>query len=328
MDKPVDPQRYEAAKVMRNKLRDECVAFVQRFKKVHKRDPLPRDLEEIRGTVNDFAFQNKKYSLLKAKMVRQGVLPFDPVEEHRKREREELEAQGLAAAVADGANAQDKPVNVTAAGLRRRGTMYGGGFGAKAPGGGGMGATLGAKGFEAFGDPSVRKLKETIQQAERQNEELEEEISRLRYSLREYVGENEIVTALNRELEIKADLIKERDDEIRALIDEKTAIEEEKDAVRKEFEKHKIDALMKKTFREAVVRRKPTRQPAAAMRTSQTAGFLPRAQDSEASRRDSRSRSPRDGASDADGSVASLPPGQSLLPAASVEQGRDSGFVS
>lgn len=70
MDKPVDPQRFEAAKVMRNKLADECVAFVQKFKKVHKRDPLPKDLDEIRGTINDFVFQQKKYALLKAKMVR------------------------------------------------------------------------------------------------------------------------------------------------------------------------------------------------------------------------------------------------------------------
>lgn len=154
-----------------------------------------------------------------------------------------------------GFNPQDKAMNpnVTAAGLRRRGTLYGGGFGATA----GMGATQ-SKGFEAFGDPSVKKLKATIQQAERENAELEEEITRLRYTLQDHVGENEIVTGLNRELEIKADLIKERDDQIKDLIGEQQAIEEEKVAIRKEFEKYKIESLMKKNFRENVVRRKPT----------------------------------------------------------------------
>ena len=51
---------------------------------------------------------------------------------------------------------------------------------------------------------------------------------------------------MNRELEIKADLIKERDDQIKDLIDVKEGIETEKANVRKEFEKYKMEVLMKK----------------------------------------------------------------------------------
>ena len=62
---------------------------------------------------------------------------------------------------------------------------------------------------------------------------------------------------MNRELEIKADLMKERDDQIKDLIDERKQIEDDKLAIQKEFEKYKIQVLMKKNFGETLVRRKP-----------------------------------------------------------------------
>ena len=116
------------------------------------------------------------------------------------------------------------------------------------------------KGFgdAAFGDPSIKKLKEDIAAKERVNTELEDEITRLRYSLKNYVGDNEIVATLHKELEIKQDQIRDRDDEIKDLIDNKNQIEEEKIALSKEFEKHKITALLGKKFHTALIANKST----------------------------------------------------------------------
>ena len=79
-----------------------------------------------------------------------------------------------------------------------------------------------------MGDPSLKKLKEEIILRERQNAELEHEVTRLRYSLQDKVGDNEAVNALQKELEIKGDQVKDRDDEIQALVEEKEEIEQEK----------------------------------------------------------------------------------------------------
>lgn len=104
------------------------------------------------------------------------------------------------------------------------------------------------KGFhDAFlGDPSIKKLKEDILQKEKQNQELEDEIQRLRYNLMDKVGDNDVVHSLQREVQIKEDQMRDRDEEIKGLIGEKTGIEQEKIALRKEIEQLKIKQLLQK----------------------------------------------------------------------------------
>ena len=110
------------------------------------------------------------------------------------------------------------------------------------------GAFMSTKGFQdAFlGDPSIKKLKDDIQQKEKQNMELEDEIQRLRYNLMDKVGDNDVVIGLQREVEIKEDQMKDRDEEIKALIDEKAIIENEKIALKKEMEQLKVKQLLDK----------------------------------------------------------------------------------
>lgn len=104
------------------------------------------------------------------------------------------------------------------------------------------------KGFhDAFlGDPSIKKLKEDILQKEKQNNELEDEIQRLRYNLMDKVGDNDVVVSLQREVQIKEDQMRDRDEEIKGLINEKTGIEQEKITLRKEIEQLKIKQLLQK----------------------------------------------------------------------------------
>ena len=78
------------------------------------------------------------------------------------------------------------------------------------------------------------------QQKEKKNIELEDEIQRLRYNLMDKVGDNDAVLALQKEVEIKESLMKDRDDEIKDLIEAKTVIENEKIALRKEMDELKI----------------------------------------------------------------------------------------
>ena len=81
---------------------------------------------------------------------------------------------------------------------------------------------------------------------EKQNVELEDEIQRLRYNLMDKVGDNDVVVGLQREVEIKEDQMKERDEEIKTLIDEKAAIENEKNTLRKEIEQLEVKQLLDK----------------------------------------------------------------------------------
>lgn len=61
-------------------------------------------------------------------------------------------------------------------------------------------------------------------------------MTRLRYSLQDKVGENEAIMALQTELEHKGDQVKDRDDEIQALVEEKEEIEREKAELAKQIE--------------------------------------------------------------------------------------------
>jgi hypothetical protein len=65
---------------------------------------------------------------------------------------------------------------------------------------------------------------------------MEDEITRLRYMLQDNVGENEIVGGLQKELEIKENQMKGRDDEISELIEERNRIEQEKIDMNKQME--------------------------------------------------------------------------------------------
>jgi hypothetical protein len=60
------------------------------------------------------------------------------------------------------------------------------------------------------------------------------------------VGDNDVVLGLQREVEIKEDLMKDRDEEIKNLIHDKATIENEKIAFRKEIEQLKVKQLLQK----------------------------------------------------------------------------------
>lgn len=190
--------------------------WIANFKRAHLRDPTKTDMEVIKDQIDEFNFYNKKYILLKAKMIRQGLIqPKFDIQEPE-------------------ASTTDK-----GAALQRRMTMTGMKFNA-----GGGGNFTSSKGFGAlanaingtetfFADPSLKKLKEDISMKEVQNQQLEDEIARLRYMLQDNVGENDIVLGLQKELDIKENYMKERDDEINNLIQEKLDIENEKLALKK-----------------------------------------------------------------------------------------------
>jgi K+/H+ antiporter YhaU regulatory subunit KhtT len=61
--------------------------------------------------------------------------------------------------------------------------------------------------------------------------------------LQDNVGENEVVSGLTKELNIKENEMKERDDEISGLIEEKKEIEDAKNALAKQIEEMKSKSL-------------------------------------------------------------------------------------
>ena len=70
LDKPVDLKTFDQVKTVRNKLKAKIGVWVADFKRVHERDPWSQDYQEIKEDMDEFAFYNKKYQLMKAKMVR------------------------------------------------------------------------------------------------------------------------------------------------------------------------------------------------------------------------------------------------------------------
>lgn len=239
LDRPVDVKAFEALKAYRNKLKSDNIEWINKFKRAHRRDPTDRDLDEIREQIEEFNTSNNKYILMKAKMIRQGVIPLNLVTKAKMAE-------------------QPAPTGVAAAQKRmsKTGFKFDPRSDSPAPGNA-FGST---KGFqEAFlGDPSIKKLKEDITQKEKQNVELEDEIQRLRYNLMDKVGDNDVVINLQREVEIKEDLMKDRDDEIKTLIHEKATIENEKVALRKEIEQLKVKQLLQKNVAFTYATKKPS----------------------------------------------------------------------
>jgi len=176
LDRPVDVKAFESLKVYRNKLKNDNIEWINKFKRAHMRDPTDMDLDEIRDKIEEFDAQNRKYILMKAKMIRQGVIPPDLVGKAKAAEAPVAAAGSLA-----------PRASITRSGFFPRGE-------AAAP----VNAFGSTKGFEgAFvADPSIKKLREDIQQKEKKNIELEDEIQRLRYNLMDKVGDNDAVIAL------------------------------------------------------------------------------------------------------------------------------------
>lgn len=54
LDKPVDVKAFEALKVYRNKLKNDNIEWINKFKRAHKRDPLDIDLDEIKEQIEDY----------------------------------------------------------------------------------------------------------------------------------------------------------------------------------------------------------------------------------------------------------------------------------
>ena len=79
LEKPVDVKAFEALKIYRNKLKAENIEWINKFKRAHKREPTDIDLDEIKEQIKEYNTSNNKYILMKAKMIRQGVLPHNLV---------------------------------------------------------------------------------------------------------------------------------------------------------------------------------------------------------------------------------------------------------
>lgn len=71
LDKPVDFKTYEQVKNVRRKLKAKIGNWATDFRRVHGKDPERADYEEIEEEMKEYSFFNKKYTLMKAKLVRQ-----------------------------------------------------------------------------------------------------------------------------------------------------------------------------------------------------------------------------------------------------------------
>lgn len=228
LDRPVDPQAFEHLKAYRNKLKAQNIEWINKFKRAHRRDPTDRDLDEIKDDINDYNTSNHKYILMKAKMIRQGVIPADLVGKAK------IAQQAVTPA---GANAMQKAA-------ARTGFAFGARTESPAPATV-FGSTTGFQ--EAFlGDPSMKKLREDIQHKEKQNMELEDQIERLRHQLMDKVGADEAVEGLREEVNIKEAEMRGRDEQIEDLIAEKHDIEKEKQDLRKQIDQLKVEHLLQK----------------------------------------------------------------------------------
>ena len=157
LDNPVDLNYFEQIKSIRQMLKKKNADWVADYKRAFQRDPMKQDYEEIKDQMNEYELYNKKYSLMKAKMVRQGLWTTNFASK--------LEAQPE-----------------TNAAIKRRMTMTAGaGFGASAM------QPNSSKGFATtdmtIGDPSLKKMKEEISIKEQKNQELTDEIKRLKHRL-------------------------------------------------------------------------------------------------------------------------------------------------
>lgn len=85
-------------------------------------------------------------------------------------------------------------------------------------------------------NPSFKKMKEDIAMKEIKNQELQDQIKRLKKNLGAKGGESDMVKGLMKELEIQADLMKTRDAEIQDLLNERAEFEKKQLEHKKEAE--------------------------------------------------------------------------------------------
>jgi hypothetical protein len=141
LDHPVDLELYEEIKLIRSKLKNKNKEWFTNFKRAHKREATKQDYKEIADQVNEFNLYNKKYILMKAKVVRQGLIENNFTK------------------------ARSSP-----------------------QGGYSISENFGA----SLNDPSLKKMKNEMQVKEKQNQELQDEIRRLKHRMHEQVGDNDI----------------------------------------------------------------------------------------------------------------------------------------
>jgi multidrug resistance efflux pump len=92
-------------------------------------------------------------------------------------------------------------------------------------------------------DPSLKKMKEEIQSKESKNQELNDELKRMRQLIQDNVGDNEMNKDLLNELKIKEDLMNHRDSEINGLVSDKQQMENQKEELMTMIDQLKKDKL-------------------------------------------------------------------------------------
>lgn len=81
---------------------------------------------------------------------------------------------------------------------------------------------------QVISDPSLRKMKEEIQQKDSKNQELNDEIKRLKEMIQDNLEGSEVNKDLLNELKIKEEMMVKRDQEITGLVSEKEQMEAQK----------------------------------------------------------------------------------------------------
>jgi hypothetical protein len=81
---------------------------------------------------------------------------------------------------------------------------------------------------QVIADPSLRKMKEEIQQRDSKNQELNDEIKRLKGMVKESLDGSEVNKDLLNELKIKEEMMAKREEEIGVLVSEKQQMEGQK----------------------------------------------------------------------------------------------------
>jgi hypothetical protein len=74
---PVDLKEFEALKTLRNEQKSENIEWINDFKTKNGTDPTDEELDEIREQIEKYNLNNNKYISMKAKMIREGVIPYN-----------------------------------------------------------------------------------------------------------------------------------------------------------------------------------------------------------------------------------------------------------
>lgn len=71
LENPVDLKVFAEIKLIRNKLKAETNEWVADYRKKFKKEPNLQDAEGYQDKLNEFNFYNKRYIVMKAKLIRQ-----------------------------------------------------------------------------------------------------------------------------------------------------------------------------------------------------------------------------------------------------------------